>query len=204
MKDRFLSQEKPENPYVVAVLYFVVFFMSFLLIFVVFFQLCSVIGPSMENTLQNGDHVLLFRSASSFKQNDIVVITRGEHDDKYNVIKRVIGVAGDTLEFKTENGIVVLYRNGQKLNEPYIVEAMKNTGNLFSGQYKPDGGPFTVSEGHLFVMGDNRNNSLDSRGPDGQYPVDSVLGKMWIRVDRGSFLEMFLRFLYNEDNAPAK
>lgn len=206
--DRFLTNEKPENPYVVAFLYFIVIFMSLMLVFVVFFQLCQVIGPSMENSLADGDHVLLFRNTQEFKHEDVVVITRGEGNDKFNIIKRVIAVEGDSLKFVLNGDVVEVYRKNKgsadfmRLNESYLKEPMKNMN--FTGKYKPDGQPFDIAEGHLFVMGDNRNDSLDSRGPDGQYTVPSVLGKVFIKIDKGSPLEAFLKFLYHEDNAPAR
>ena len=100
IKDRFLTNEKPENPYVVAFLYFVVFFLSFLLIFVCFFQLCNISGQSMESTYHNGDHVLLLKVTSTYEREDVIVITKDVQNKKTNIIKRVIAVEGDVLIFE--------------------------------------------------------------------------------------------------------
>lgn len=206
LKDRFLSDDKPENPYVVAALYFLVFLLSALLIFVCFFQLCEIKGQSMENTLYNSDHVLLYRNVSTYKHNDIVVITKESSipNNPENIIKRVIAVPGDEIEFKTENGVVVLYRKDAgtsdfyKVNESYIKEDM----HVFSGEFAPGTGSHLIADGTVFVMGDNRNNSGDSRA-DGAYWTTAVYGKMALRVEKGSWLEWVLKLLYHENNAPA-
>ncbi len=212
LKDRFLTNEKKENPYVVALLYFFVFFMSFLLIFVCFFQLCEVRRQSMMNTLNNGDHVLLLKEGSKFDRGDIVVITKDVENngktEKTNIIKRIIGVAGDTLRFTIdrESGedIVLLYikKRGDSefrlQTEDYIKEPMKK-GHGFKSDfaYNTD---IEVPEDHIYVMGDNRNNSEDSRGADGPYPVKSVYGKSVMRIEKGSLLEFFLKFLYRDNS----
>lgn len=84
----------------------------------------------------------------------------------YIFIKRVIGKPGDVLEFK--NGHV--FRNDTKLDEPYILEPMEN----------PTNRKIIVPESSIFVMGDNRNDSLDSRIL-GSIPLDHVLGKMCVK-----------------------
>jgi signal peptidase I len=83
-------------------------------------------------------------------------------DDRHVWIKRVIGKPGDTLEFKNHK----VYRNGQALDEPYVKEQM-----IFESDKQ-----WVVPEGHIWVMGDNRNNSSDSR-VIGFVPLDHVLGK---------------------------
>lgn len=82
-------------------------------------------------------------------------------------VKRVIGKPGDKLEFHDGH----VYRNGEKLDEPYINEPM---------EFSMDGS-YTVPEGDVFVMGDNRNHSSDSRfiGP---VPIDHVLGKVCLQL----------------------
>jgi signal peptidase I len=74
-----------------------------------------------------------------------------DNGEEKDLIKRVIGVAGDVIEVK--DGVV--YRNGKVLQEDYI----------YGGQTPGDMAPFTVDEGYIFVMGDNRPNSMDSRDP---------------------------------------
>lgn len=214
LKDRFLTNEKPENPYIVALLYFFVFFMSFLLVFVCFFQLCEVHKESMMDTLKNGDHVLLLKEVSSYKRGDIVVITKdvkvNNVTTKTNIIKRVIGVSGDTLRFvldkEKNDDTVVLYlkKAGEGefhlLSEPYIKEPMKKGTAGFPSDFSFDT-DITVVEDHVFVMGDNRAVSEDSRGKDGVYPISSICGKSIMTVEKGSALEFFLKFLYRDNNS---
>jgi len=172
-----------------------------LLITIFLFQPYTVSGSSMEPTLTGldpsdeskiGDRVMLYKSAYIFGKNpsygDIVVIDShlekkrtlkddffdspligivlGNYDEEKKFwIKRVIGQAGDTLEFNDGK----VYRNGQELDEEYIKEDM-----VF---------PFekvTVPRDHVFVMGDNRNYSKDSR-EIGTVPVENVVGKVIFR-----------------------
>ena len=98
-------------------------------------------------------------------KNYIAIFDRSSRE--HNVwVKRVIGKGGDTLAFKEGH----VWRNGEKLEEPYINEPM---------EFSMDGS-YTVPEGMVFAMGDNRNHSSDSRfiGP---VPVDHVLGKVAIQ-----------------------
>ncbi len=95
---------------------------------------------------------------------DIVVFQpteEGYSGDKTDLIKRVVGVAYDTLEIKEGS----LWLNGQKLEEPYVLEPMRK-----------DFGPVTIDPGHIFVMGDNRNDSRDSRYI-GQIPLENLVGR---------------------------
>lgn len=171
-----------------------------ILISVFIFQPSIVSEASMEPTLEGessldidkvGDHVMIFKSAYILgkdpKYGDIVIIDSrvdrkrtlkdefvdnplvsrmiNNNTDRRFWIKRVIGEAGDLLEF--EEGKV--YRNGVALVEDYIKEDM-----LYDFE------PVVVPENHVFVMGDNRNISFDSRAI-GSIPVENVLGKVFIR-----------------------
>ncbi|MZQ84476.1 signal peptidase I [Paenibacillus sp. 5J-6] len=151
------------------------------------FQSTKVMGHSMDPTLHDSQRVYVSKLSHTFNYEpnyeDIVIIdsrvdlkrtfkndlldspllslfTKG--DDKHVWIKRVIGKPGDRLEMKDDK----LYRNGQLLEEPYLNEAMRANGNK----------QWTVPDDHVFVMGDNRNNSMDSR-VIGFVPLDHVLGK---------------------------
>ncbi len=221
IKDRFLTNEKPDNPYVTVFLYFIVFLLSFLLVFVCFFQLCEVNGESMRNSLQNGEHVLLLKTSKDYKRGDIVVISKkvsdinGKESDS-NIIKRIIGTEGDVLRFvvsKSGDGqteYVDLYRkvkgseNFVKVNEDYILERMKKSRGFssdFPFSYDNDYKDIEIPESNVFVMGDNRNNSKDSRTEDGMfYPIESIYGKSVLTVKKDSLLEWVLKLLYHEKN----
>jgi signal peptidase I len=116
----------------------------------------------MRPTLENGEFVLVSKLSyrlGEFKRGDIIVF-HFPLDPKEELIKRVIGLPGDRV--KVEGNRV--YLNGLLLNEEYIFEAP-----LYSGEW-------TVTEGSLFVLGDNRNNSNDSKDW-GLLPQENVVGR---------------------------
>jgi signal peptidase I len=146
-------------------------------------QAFQVKGESMLPTLEHMDSTFAFKLQSEYEYGEIVIIDSRldtnrrwydailEHplitrftgmEREYLWVKRVIGKAGDVLEFKDGQ----VYRNGEKLEESYILEPMKMKD-----------GTVVVPEGHLFVMGDNRNHSTDSRRI-GSIPLSNVIGKV--------------------------
>ena len=142
-----------------------------LVVFLFCFRIAVVNGESMMDTLYHGDWVLLLNGmiASDPKQGDIIVISKSSFKDGEPIIKRVIATEGQTVDIDFENGIVKV--DGEILNEPYIKEL---THNHFPGVEFP----LTVEEGCVFVMGDNRNNSRDSRYPTiGQIDCREIIGK---------------------------
>ncbi len=127
-------------------------FIVILLVFTFAFRIVGVNGPSMQPTLQNGDWLALRSVNTEIKRGDIVVVTQPNALNE-PLIKRVIAVGGDKLDINFVEGTVSV--NGDVLEEPYIKEA---THRMFDVAF-----PVTVPEGSVFVMGDNRNDSLDSR-----------------------------------------
>jgi signal peptidase I len=133
-------------------------------------------SPSMEPTLDVGDRVLVNKLSYRFhdvNRGDVVVFERppgastGQNDEIKDLIKRVIAVGGDTVEAKEGD----VYVNGEHIDEDYL-EPGTPTDNL----------PLTtIPDGHVFVMGDNRTNSEDSRifGP---IEEDAIVGRAFVRV----------------------
>lgn len=119
-------------------------------------------GFSMVPTLQDGEYVLVNRLAFRNKlpeRGDIIVFVSPQVSD-LDLIKRVIGLPGDKI--RISGGVVEV--NGQALNEPYIAAAP-----IYNGEW-------SVPEGNLFVLGDNRNDSSDSHAW-GLLPIENVIGK---------------------------
>jgi signal peptidase I len=142
---------------------------AFLIITFVF-ETVSVDGHSMDPTLNNKDRLIVEKVTYYFrapKPGDIVVI-KYPADQKEKFIKRVIAVGGDRI--KIENNKV--YVNDQPKNEPYILEKTMRDFNEVK-----------VPQNTIFVMGDNRNNSRDSRYPDvGFVPYKLVVGRAVLRI----------------------
>ena len=142
------------------------------------FQLVRIEQSSMNPTLKDGDEVFLFKAAYFFTQpkSGDVIIFKSRTDSKINYVKRVIGLPGDTIEIA---GGKVL-RNGVELNEPYLPD-------ITQGSYS-----ITVPSGQYFVMGDNRNFSMDSRNAlIGCITKDQILGKVLFSLQPYKKLEKY-------------
>lgn len=148
------------------------------------FQAFYIPSASMEPTLEKGDRVLV--NKLSYDLHDVhrgdVIVFELEPDQVgddgiKDLIKRVIGLPGDVIE--SRDGVV--YVNDRALDEPYLADGMV-TGDPSDGQ-NPAIDRQTVPEGHVFVLGDNRSNSADSRYPyRGPIPIDSIVGRAFVLV----------------------
>ena len=144
--------------------------MVILLVFLIFFRIIVVSGDSMYSTLLDGDYVLLLNNLFYREphQGDIVVISKEDFDHGKPIVKRVIATQGQTVVIDFVNGIV--YVDGYALEENYINSPTTNEEGM---QF-----PLVVQENCIFVLGDNRGVSLDSRNPRiGQVDKREVLGK---------------------------
>lgn len=140
-----------------------------ILIFTFVVRVIVVSGPSMENTLFNGDAMLVWTLGYEPKQGDVVVLTQPSYQED-SIVKRVIATGGQHVRIDYNVGLV--YVDEQPLEEDYIKEWML-VPSYGMGNYD-----LTVPEGCLFVMGDNRNRSADSRYPTiGVIDCRCVIGK---------------------------
>jgi signal peptidase I len=143
---------------------------AIMLVFLLLFRMVIVSGESMHATLWDGDWLLLI--GNHFYRNpepgDIIVACKDSFNDGEPIIKRIIATEGQIVEIDFDNGIV--YVDGLPLDEPYIYSPTTvKEGVVF---------PLIVEKDCIFVLGDNRGVSLDSRSPDiGQIDKREVLGK---------------------------
>ncbi len=137
-------------------------------------QRTQVIGSSMEATLSNDDNLIVDKISYRFRdpiRYDIIVFPYQYADETY-YIKRVIGLPGETVRID-EAGTI--YINDQVLDETYGKEIIKEPGRAFE--------PILLGEDEYFVLGDNRNNSSDSRDPSvGNIKQSNIIGKAFIRI----------------------
>lgn len=170
------------KPWMKDVLWYVGLVIVLILLQVFVFTSVIVSGDSMNPTLVDRERVISLKQ-SKIKRFDIITFPAPDDPGK-KYIKRVIGMPGDTIEFENDQ----LKINGKKYDEPYLKEVKDDSGSPLL----PEGLPMTkdfkmsevtgsekVPEGHFFVMGDNRQNSKDSR-MIGFIDEETVLGDVWI------------------------
>lgn len=145
------------------------------LIFTFLWRVVTVDGPSMQPTLHNGDKLVLYSQAyRNPQQGDIVVITQPNSRNE-PLIKRIVAKEGQTVDIDFEQGTVTV--DGTVLQEDYIQEPTHNPTSA------PVSFPLTVPKGCVFVLGDNRNNSTDSRSREiGLIDERYILGKAVFRL----------------------
>lgn len=148
---------------------------SVALVFMFVFRTVGVIGDSMNPTLDTGDRIILTAAYGESKNGDIVVTCQPSKSLYVPdvLVKRVIATEGQTIDINFETGAV--YVDGAELDEPYIAELTRDREDFR--------GPVTVPEGYVFVMGDNRNNSTDSRSFSvGLIKEEYIMGRALFRI----------------------
>ena len=139
-------------------------------------QRTEVEGASMGNTLHNGDNLIVDKLSYRFhdpERFDIIVFPFQFQDNTY-YIKRIIGLPGETVQIMDDGSI---YINGEKLEENYGMEVIKPETIGRAAE------PIELGDDEYFVMGDNRNNSSDSRTDMvGNIKRENIIGKAWLRI----------------------
>lgn len=137
-------------------------------------QRTRVDGRSMMNTLSDGDNLIVEKLSYRFgdpERFDIIVFRPYENEKEY-YIKRIIGLPGETVQIDEEGKI---YINGEVLEENYGAETIRSAGRASE--------LITLGEDEYFVMGDNRNNSKDSRSEAvGNVNRSQIIGRAWVRI----------------------
>ena len=148
------------------------------LLFTLVLRIVRVDGASMRDTLQDGDIVIALgrHLSGELERGDIIVVQREGFNRGQPIVKRVIATEGQTVDIDFDEGIVIV--DGKDLDEPYVLEpTWLEEGMEF---------PLTVPEDSYFILGDNRNNSEDSRSIDlGTVKRDELVGKAVLLVMPG-------------------
>ena len=136
-------------------------------------QRTYVSGSSMENTLSDGDNLIVDKITYRFSdpQRFDIIVFPFRYEDRVYYIKRIIGLPGETVQI-TDGDI---YIDGEILQESYGREVIKDSGLAAE--------PIVLGEDEYFVLGDNRNDSTDSRDPSvGVIHRDEIIGRAWFRI----------------------
>ena len=154
----------------------IVLMMAFVLVYFIGMR-TSVVGQSMSETLENGDQILVnlfMYKVIGPKANDVIVFLPNGNEKSHYYVKRVIGVPGDTVQIK--NGRI--YVNGTEFTEKVDVASIEDAGLAADA--------VTLGDDEYFVLGDNRNNSEDSRYANiGNIKREYIIGKAWFVISTG-------------------
>lgn len=168
------QEKNPVREILSTILYLALVILAAYLIVTFVGQRTEVNGSSMENTLDNGDNLIVDKISyrlGSPKRFDVVVFPYPQNPSTY-FIKRVIGLPGETVQIDSSGKI---YINGQVLEENFGREVISNPGLAQE--------PIKLGEDQYFVLGDNRNNSMDSRDSRvGLINGKSMVGKAFLRI----------------------
>ncbi len=137
-------------------------------------QRTQVSGGSMETTLSDGDHLIVDKISYRFDEPERfdIIVFPFQYDKETYYIKRIIGLPGETIQIDESGNI---YIDGEVLEEDYGREVIQNPGRASE--------PILLGEDEYFVMGDNRNNSSDSRDPQvGSIHRKDIIGRAFIRI----------------------
>ena len=177
-KEERKNRRNTQRSVLVEVLYNSLFLLIVLLItlFLVKYvgQRTTVSGSSMEPMIHDGDNLIVDKVSYRFhdpERFDIIVFPFEYQEDTY-YIKRIIGLPGETVRIDEEG---VIYINGEILDEDYGAEVIRDPGIAYQ--------EITLGANQYFVLGDNRNNSSDSRNPAvGLIDRSRIIGRAWLRI----------------------
>ena len=137
-------------------------------------QRTQVMGSSMEPKLSSDDNLIVDKISYRFhdpERFDIIVFPYRYEDNTF-YIKRIIGLPGETVQIDEDGNILI---NGEVLQEGYGKEVIDNPGRAYE--------EIRLADNEYFVMGDNRNNSMDSRAPSvGNITREEIIGRAWLRI----------------------
>lgn len=143
-------------------------------------QRIGVVGNSMDPTLKAGDSIVVNKAIYRItepKRFDVIVFKQKGQEHNYYNIRRIVGLPGESIQIKDGK----VYVNGELLEENIVVEDIVNPGLAKN--------PYVLEDNEYFVLGDNRNDSVDSRFASiGTIVKDEIIGKAWIRLNNFSFV----------------
>ncbi len=193
MKNKLNSKKEPNNSFSANLVEYVEMFVFAVILVIVIMtfcvRLCEVDGPSMNQTLQHGEKLLISDLFYQPKTGDIIVFHSTESDVSYYnkpIVKRVIAIGGQYVKIDYVKKQVFVSDDNSFSQDELLDEsvyAYYDKGVFDEAMLGVESTVFSVPEGRLFVMGDNRNNSADSRDAHiGMISESCVLGRALLRL----------------------